>query len=123
MEQGRLGANGTTRRRSSGRAAQKPGSSDPELSAARSASVHAARKLGSRDPELSVAGRMDDHRGRLGGRGAAGRRRTGPAESSFDRSGVLTHRMMADSHQLTSGHLICLRTYAMIRDDSHRLQD
>ena len=77
MVQGRLGANGTTRRRSSCRAAQKPGSSDPELSA---------------------AGRVDDHRGRLGGRGAAGRRRTGPAESSFDSSGVLTHRMMADSH-------------------------
>ena len=111
MGQGRLGANGTTRRRSSGRAAQKPGSSDPELSAARSASVHAARKLGSRDPELSVAGRMDDHRGRLGGvRDAAGRRRTGPAESSFDRSGVLTYRMMADSHRLTSGHPICLDT-------------
>ena len=34
MEQGRLGANGTTRRRASGRAARKPGSSDPELSAA-----------------------------------------------------------------------------------------
>ena len=99
MGQGRLGADGTTRRRSTGRAAQKPGSSDPELSAARSASVHAARKLGSRDPELSVAGRVD-HRGRLGGvRDAAGRRRrTGPAESSFDRSGVLTDRMMADSH-------------------------
>ena len=102
MEQGRLGANGTTRRRSSGRAAQKPGSSDPELSA---------------------AGRVDDHRGRLGGRGATGRRRTGPVESSFDASGVLTNRMMADSHQLTSGHPICRRTYAVGRDDSHRLQD
>ena len=123
MEQGRLGANGTTRRRSSGRAAQKPGSSDPELSAARPASVHAARKPGSSDPELSAAGRVDDHRGRLGGRGATGRRRTGPVESSFDASGVLTHRMMADSHQLTSGHPICLRTYAVGRDDSHRLQD
>ena len=65
MGQGRLGANGTTRRRSSGRAAQKPGSSGPELSAARPASVPAARKPGSSDPELSAAGRVDDHRGRL----------------------------------------------------------
>ena len=54
MERGRLGANGTTRRRSSGRAARKPGSSDPELSAARQASVHAARKPGSSGPCLRV---------------------------------------------------------------------
>ena len=37
-------------------------------------------------------------RGRLGRRGAAGRRRTGPAEikASSDGRGALTHRMMAD---------------------------
>ena len=103
MEQGRLGANGTTRRRSSGRAAQKLGSSDPELSAARQASGHAARKPGSSDPELSAAGRADEST-----RTTRRTRRGGPPE---DRACGVIIRWKRSAHSsedggLTSHHLM-----------------
>ena len=114
MARGRLGTSASDLRRASGRAAQKPGSSDPVLSAVRGrgqvdaeeladeeltagASGRAARRPGSSDPVPSAARARMSRRGRLGRRGAAGRRRTGPAEikASSDGRGALTHGMMA----------------------------
>jgi hypothetical protein len=70
---------------SSGRAARRPGSSDQVPS--------------------TVRARMGQRR-RLGRRGAAGRRRTGPAEikASSDGRGALTHRMMVDVKSSFDGH-------------------
>jgi hypothetical protein len=88
----------------------------------------AARRTGpgEGDPEPSAARARMRRRGRLGRRGAVGRRRTGPAEieASSDGRGALTHGMMADLRRRDGGHGIfrtdnmCdgTRRFARLRD-------
>ena len=79
---------------------------------------HAAQKPGLRTGRRTERGPWMSRRGLLGGRGAAGRRRTGPVESSFDGRGALTHRMMADCANVIADITYVHRFYGMIRDDS-----
>ena len=87
MARGRLGTSASHLRRASGRAARRPGSSDPEPSAARA--------------------RMS-RRGRLGRRGAAGRRRTGPAEINVASWDDMMADLEADMQRRANVHRTCL---------------